>query len=187
MEILEKLFGSTARLRLMKLFMFNPDTTFDTKKMALKLKISPVLLRKELLVLQKSSLIKKRPSGWVLNHSFELLQPLSNLLSHNGPLAHKELIQRLSKVGRVKLIVVSGIFTDQWDGRIDIMLAGDKLNKKTLETTIRSIEADIGKDLRYAALDTVEFHYRAGIGDKLVRDVFDYPHEVVLDKIGIRR
>jgi hypothetical protein len=82
-------------------------------------------------------------------------------------------------------VVISGIFTEQWDGRVDLLIIGNKIRKAVLEATLRNIEAEVGKDLRYACLETPDFIYRLGIGDKLIRDVFDYPHKVILDKIGL--
>ena len=48
------------------------------------------------------------------------------------------------------------------------------------------MESEIGKELRYAFFDTQEFKYRMSIYDKLVRDILDYPHTVLVDKMGIK-
>ena len=72
-----------------------------------------------------------------------------------------------------------------WDNRIDLLIVGERLKKGKLERTIRSMESEIGRELKYSILDTTDFQYRYSIGDKLVRDVFDYQHQIVLDKLGI--
>ena len=54
-----------------------------------------------------------------------------------------------------------------------------------MERVIRSIEAEIGKELRYASFETPDFRYRLGMYDKLVRDILDFPHKKVVDKIGV--
>lgn len=46
------------------------------------------------------------------------------------------------------------------------------------------LEYNLGRELRYAALDQEDFKYRHSIGDKLVRDVLDFEHMVVMDKMG---
>ena len=48
------------------------------------------------------------------------------------------------------------------------------------------MEAEMGRELQYATLSTEEFFYRRSIGDRLVRDVVDFPHEVLVDRIGLR-
>jgi hypothetical protein len=35
----------------------------------------------------------------------------------------------------------------------------------------------LGKELAYAVFDTNDFKYRVSMYDKLLRDMFDYPHE----------
>ena len=187
METLEKLFGSSARIKMMRLFIFNPENVFDSKTIAKKTRVKADTVRREIALLISSGLIKRKTTGtgYVLNQVFDLLQPLQYLLTFNGPITPEDLIKRVGKSGQVKLIVISGIFTEQWDGRVDLLIVGNKIRKGLLEGILRGIEAEVGKDLRYAALDTVDFTYRLGIGDKLIRDVFDYPHKVIFDKIGL--
>jgi hypothetical protein len=47
------------------------------------------------------------------------------------------------------------------------------------------MEADIGKELSYAVCDTADFVYRLNAYDKFIRDVLDYPHETIVDKLGV--
>jgi len=39
--------------------------------------------------------------------------------------------------------------------------------------------------VRYAAFPSDEFQYRLDVYDKLIRDVFDYPHRIIVDRIDI--
>ena len=57
------------------------------------------------------------------------------------------------------------------------------MNRKNIETEIKKIEADIGKELKYAVFDLDEFLYRLNMYDKLIRDVLDFPHEKLINKI----
>jgi hypothetical protein len=193
METLEKLFGSAARVKIMRLFIYNPEAVYDPRGVATKSNVKIETVRRELRALEKARLAKRKVvtykgakiNGWTLDLGFQYLKPLQELLTHMGPLTHQEIIKRLGKTGRIKLIVVSGVFSQQWDGRVDMLIVGDRINRTLLSKTLRTLEAEIGKDLQYAALETPDFQYRMGIGDKLIRDVFDYPHEVVMDKLGL--
>jgi hypothetical protein len=53
------------------------------------------------------------------------------------------------------------------------------MKKSKVEEEIRKLEAEIGAELSYALFDTKEFSYRLNMYDKLVRDILDFPHEVV--------
>ena len=46
-------------------------------------------------------------------------------------------------------------------------------------------DAELGREIRYASFETEDFRYRLGAYDRLLRDVFDYPHSLLIDKIGL--
>lgn len=204
MNTLAKLFGGPAPVRAMRLFLLNPDRPFELSDVAKKAIISSRVARAELARLLEAGLIKrisffteipekakkgkikkKRVSGFVLDQSFGHLYALRMLLFGADIVDKRDVVSRLQKVGKIKLIVLAGIFLRDDDGRIDLLVVGDGLSGKRLEHALRAIESDIGKELRYAAMDTKEFHYRLGMYDKFIRDVFDCPHEKLVDRIGI--
>lgn len=205
MEILEKIFGSAAKVKIMRLFMYNPQTAYDVIDVEERAKISHDDARKELVVLEKIGLIKRkvfskdvvkrhgskthtfkaRRDGFVLDENFYYLTPLQNFLIHINPLRHKDIVNKLSRVGKLKLVIVSGLFIQQPESRIDLLVVGDNIRKSSLESVIKSIEAEIGKELRYTYFETVDFQYRLGMCDKLIRDVLDYPHEKIFDKLSL--
>ena len=54
------------------------------------------------------------------------------------------------------------------------------------EASVRKLEAELGRELRFAAFTTEDFKYRVGVYDRLVRDVLDFPNRILLDKIGLK-
>ena len=102
-----------------------------------------------------------------------------------SPLRDSEIVKRLARVGKLKLVIVSGLFIQNWDSRIDLLVVGDNLRKGTLENTIKILESEIGREIRYAAFETSDFKYRLAVYDKLIRDILDYAHEKLLDKLDI--
>jgi len=205
METLIKMFGGAAPVRVMRLFLSNQDTPFDPADIKLRTNISAAAARKEAKRLLQIKLIKritfqkdvpvrkrgkkttrkKKTQGFILNRSFPYLYALKLLLLGSEVSDKKSVLSRLQSTGRVKLIVISGAFLQNDEGRIDLLVVGDSLSHSRLERVLRAIESDLGKELRYAVMDSREFHYRLGMYDKFVRDVFDNPHETLLDKIGI--
>lgn len=197
-------------VKLLRLFLFNPEHVFTNKEAASRAKITLDTARLELSIMKQMDFIKKKTdyrqtttgkgkksargrsasgrkkvSGWTLDEKFPYLEQLQNFLMSATSVKHKDIPKRLSVSGAIKLIVVAGMFIQNQDSRLDILVVGNNIRKSQLETAIRAIESELGKELRYAVFDTQEFKYRRGIYDKLIRDVFDYPHEIVLDKIGI--
>lgn len=189
MDTLEKIFGGAHRVKLMRLFLFNPVLYFETVDVADRSKIDLSKTRAELNFLAKAELIKKSTRGnkvvWYLNDKFPYLQEFQRLLLDTSLKNSKPILKKLSKIGKLKFIVFSGIFKELTEGRIDILVVAEGAKKSTADTVMASIEADIGKEIRFAVLDTEDFKYRLGVGDRLIRDVLDYPHEIVLDRLGI--
>ena len=61
-----------------------------------------------------------------------------------------------------------------------------KVSEAKIENAMRSLEAELGIEIRYAVFTSEELRYRVGMYDKLTRDVFDYPHQIIVDKIAVR-
>ncbi len=185
MDTLDKLLGGSARVRLLRLFLLNPEVIFSASDIAKKSKVRGSSLRTELNALKVIKLIKKSPKGYKLSRSFEFLVPLRSLLLNTEPFKDDEIVYRFRHAGRLKLVLVSGLFTQDQGSRVDILVVGDRLNRPRVERALRDMESEVGKELSYAVFETPEFKYRMEVYDKFIRDILDYPHKVLLDKIGI--
>ena len=180
MEVLEKILGNSARVKIMRLFLLNRGKGFTGKDVAKRSRISKDAVRRELRLLSSVSFIKKRAKDWSYNSLFKYRGEFEDLLLSSDTLSKEAILNNFKKVGRVKLIIISGVFIKNHDSRVDLLIVGDHLKKRKIEKGIRKIEAEIGIELVYAVFDTKEFLYRLDMYDKLVRDILDYPHEVVL-------
>jgi hypothetical protein len=61
-----------------------------------------------------------------------------------------------------------------------------KFSQSKVEKAIRGLEAEIGIEVRFAAMSSEDLLYRVGMYDKLTRDFFDYEHQVLVDRIGVK-
>lgn len=204
-SVLDELFGGYERLKLIKLFVFSPETAFDLPTIAKRTVVSPSVVKRELTRLihagflkekkmstmteknrgGKKIFVKKKTKGWIISPSFIRRQLLEDFLIQTSAITHGEIIKKTNKVGRAKLVLTSGMFIGDQDSRLDMVFVCDKVNRKTLDKTIKYFESLMGREIRYTALETADFQYRLSMRDKLVRDILDYPHEVVLDKLGV--
>lgn len=205
MDTLTALFGSQAKIKILRLFLFNPTTPLLVKEITERAKCPGAVARKEINNLLKAEIIikqsvskevevvkrKKRSvkkvkgDGFVLNEKFPYLDPLKNLLTIASLHADESLARRFTNAGRIKLFIAAGVFTQNWDSRVDLLIVGDDLNLGKIETVIKVIESEIGKEIAYSAFETQDFEYRFGIHDRLVKDILDYPHVTLLDRLGI--
>jgi len=210
MEILGKLFGSPARVKIMRLFLMNTSEGIETADVTKRAKVNKDVTRKELSLLAGAQFIKQknfvkpartegasarsggdtlkdrkikrtRVKGWFLNPAFPQLEIFKVLLVGSEIMSQEEIGSRFKKAGRIKLLAVAGIFLQARDSRLDILIVGDGLKKGTIESIIKDIEAEVGKELVYAAFETKEFMYRFNMYDKLIHDVLSYPHERIIE------
>jgi hypothetical protein len=194
METLAKLFGGQARVRIMRLFLLNSDNNFELEDVVSRSRVTKVNARKEINALASMNFIKpkvitkegyrgakKKVSAWSLNHEFQYLRSLRDILIDPTLLLQEDLPQRFKQIGKIKLMIVSGVFIGDSKSRADVLIVGDKLKKNILQQVVKSLEAEIGKELDYVVFDTEEFKYRLDMYDKLVCDIIDLPHEKLID------
>ena len=188
MDVLERVFGSSAKVKIMRLFLFNTETPFTLEEIVRRTNVARNIAKKEVANLQKIGLVRRRTvrkkPNWTLDPKFLYIKPLKEFLVEMGPLRHSDVVNRLKKTGKVKLVIVSGVFIHDNESRVDLLVVGDNLKKKLLDNTVRAMEAEIGKELAYAVFDTQDFEYRLGMYDKLLRDILDYPHQKIDNKFG---
>ncbi len=205
MEVLTALFGTIIKVKILRLFLFNAEASFFLEEVAERLMVPAPAARKELGHLLDAGFLKKRlitkdiessqggkpvtkkqhGLGYCLDKKFAYLEPLKSLLTISSIAADDSLAKRFSGVGRLKLLIASGVFIQNWDARVDLLLVGEDLDLHRIETVIKRLEAEIGKELSYSAFETADFEYRYGIHDRLIRDIFDYPHNTLIDRLGI--
>jgi hypothetical protein len=180
MEILEKILGNSARVKIMRLFLLNRSKNFTNKDIVKRSRVNPDVVRRELKLLSSVGFIKKRDINWSFNSVFKYGEEFEDLLVRSDSLNAETILNNFKKVGKVKLVITSGVFIKNDDSRVDLLIVGDKMKRGKIEEGIRKLEAEIGAELVYAVFETKEFLYRLNMYDKLVRDILDYPHEVLL-------
>lgn len=190
MDVLERLFGSAAKVRIMRLFVSNPGLRFGGGEIAERTKTSPEAVRREVHNLAVVGLVERRLRGrsreFQLDPAFPLLIPLRSILKSNLASNKKELIRRFGRSGKLTLLVIAGVFLENNDARADLLVVGNHLRKNAVEKAVKGLEAELSRELSYAVLDTADFTYRLTACDKFVRDILDYPHQILLDKIGLK-
>lgn len=205
-SILEKLFGSAPRIKIIRLFLLNSENLFTTEDVSRRAKTATPMTKRELSLLKGINFIKqseqiveeaiklksgetktkkKKITGFSLNPLFPLLHALKNLVVNAAPVDKEKLIKELSTVGKIKMMIFSGMFTQSEGNRVDLLLAGDSIRETKLDKVLKNIEAEIGKEIAYSVFKTEDFIYRLGMYDKFIRDVLDNPHEKVVNKLNI--
>lgn len=186
-DTLSRLFGSTTRVKLLRLFLFNPEEVFTSKEVAERARVTVSDASRELGLFTSIKLITRsngKVARFTLNPDFPYTTNLQNLLL-NASARAGDIYEKIKRVGIIKLVVVSGIFVGEIEGRVDLLIVADRVQEDTLQKHIRVLESEIGREIRYALLTTQEFFYRLNMNDHLLRDVLDYTHRIMFDRLDI--
>lgn len=201
MEILAKLFGGEARVKMLRLFLMNRAVEFTLDEIVARSRVRAPIAKKELRSLENAGVIKmkivsrevergrgaqykvvkKKFPAWVFVSSFMYSDALHSLLVEADTFKKEELLSRFKKAGKIKLCVIAGIFLRLPDSRIDLLIVGDNLKSRKIEDAIKLLQAELGKEISYAVFDSEEFRYRRDMYDKLLCDIFEFPHERLVE------
>ena len=189
-QILEKLFDSPAKLRLLKLFLRNPGETFTLADIRRRTMVETAAVKAQLQKLQDMRLVsstKKRGQNeylFTVNPSFTFYDELQNLILKSSPADEDKIATRIRNMGKVRLVILSGIFMkpDRENSRTDILVVADAISEQRFRNYIRQLEAEAGVEIQYTILATEEYEYRTKMFDRFLRDILEKPHKVVVGR-----
>jgi len=194
------LFGNAARVKLLRFFLFNPSKEFIFDDISKRARLVRRTARTEMTSLEKAGVIKQKTiyieqeghkkkvkaTAYTLNKDFPELAALQTFLFETAPIDGKNLLKHLRAAGTLDFVGISGVFVRDFEQRLDVILAMKKFSQSKVEKAIRGLEAEIGIEVRFAAMSSEDLMYRVGMYDKLTRDFFDYNHQVLIDRIGVK-
>ena len=189
-EPLEELFGSPVKLQLMKLFFRNQEKQFLLKDIFKASRTEKQTTRKYLKKLEKIGLIRKRKISprkqiFYLNPDFEFFNELKELILKSSPVSKEKMLKQIKKLGKIKLVLLSGLFVGSKTARADLLIVGDNLNQRKISTFIKKIETEAGTEINCAAMNTDEFNYRYDMYDRFVRDLLEEKNELLINHLGL--
>ncbi|MBP6859181.1 MAG: winged helix-turn-helix transcriptional regulator [Candidatus Magasanikbacteria bacterium] len=196
--MLEQLFGSKTRVKLLHIFFHSPERPFYVRELARLAESQLNAVRRELGNLQKVGIIMPvvvdaieavesagtgRSKYYKLDPSCLLYTELKSLLFKAQILYERELIEVLkAKAGKIKMLLFTGCFTDAKNAETDILLVGE-IRPMLVSKLVADFEKKLGKPLRYTIMSEKEFNDRREIGDKFLYSIFEGKHVSAVDEL----
>ena len=176
--MLKNLFTSNARVKLLTLFLLNPEREYFVRELTRELDEQINSVRRELDNLKKVGLLKSRARNrrkfYSVNKGHILFRELRSIIVKITN-SSDNLIKNIAKLGKVDFLLVSGIFVRK-DAPVDLLVAGD-LDKDELEKFLDTLET---KDaIKFSVLDTKDFIYRLKCRDKFILDLVQDPDNII--------
>lgn len=195
--MVEQLFGSKTRVKLLQLFFSNPNRSFYVREITRKIDEQINSVRRELANLLSIGIISSDNNNnrlyYEVNQQYEYYKALSAIFGKGVMTAATTVskekagepegdeIGQLKRVGNVELAVLTGQFTRDESSGIDMLVVGD-VNQAKLNKYVSELEAKEGKEIRFVSMDVQEFDYRSQVKDKFLSTLYGAKKQVLIDK-----
>lgn len=199
--MIEQLFGSKTRVKLLQLFYSNPNRSFYVREITRKIDEQINSVRRELANLLNVGIIVSDNTNnrlyYEVNQTYEFYDPLraifggarvnsdpdtSTAKSKKSTTTPEE--EKLKGLGHLEVLIYTGQFTRDERSGIDMLVVGD-INQNALQKFVTELEAQENKEIRYTVMSPTEFGYRRQIKDRFITTVLDSKKQVLVDRSGI--
>jgi hypothetical protein len=137
--------------------------------------------------MRRERAVSKKPV-YALDTDFEFFYELRDLILKSSPAEKDKMVEKLNKIGRIKLAIISGVFINKenLDPLVtDLFIVGDDIDRRKLRAFLKAVEAEVGKEIKFAVMDKDEFQYRLAMFDRFIRVLLEGPHEKLIDRLGL--
>ena len=201
--MIEQLFGSKTRVKLLQLFYSNPNRSFYVREITRKIDEQINSVRRELANLLNVGLITSDTSNnkvyYEVNQKYEFYTPLQEIFGGSVAKVSESTSAKTAKaidlplrdeasdlkaLGNVEVAALMGQFTRDETAGVDVLIVGN-VNQNALNKYVTELERQEGKDLRYTVFSLEDFTYRLQIKDRFTANVLRAKKQVLLDKPGL--
>lgn len=195
--MVEQLFGSKTRVKLLQLFYSNPNRSFFVREITRKIDEQINSVRRELSNLLNIGIITSETTNnklyYEVNQKFEYYAPLKEIFGGGVTKTAKkaaadgeapEEATGLDAIGHVEMALYTGQFTRDDSSGIDFLVVGD-VNPNALRKYVTELEEKENKELRYTFMRLPDFQYRRQINDRFITGVLNAKNQVLVDIHGL--
>lgn len=182
--MLEQLFGSRTRVKLLRLFLTNPSTAFYVRELTRKIDEQLNSVRRELANLLSLGIVVAAEHDdkkfYQLNTSFVLAEELKAVLLKSQILVEQHLVKHIKELGKIRYLALTGSFTGTKTSATDMIVVG-KVDRALLVRAVERFQREVGREINYTLLSAREFDERRNLGDKFLLTILNNPKIVVVD------
>jgi hypothetical protein len=203
--VIEQLFGSKTRVKLLQLFYSNPNRSFYVREITRKIDEQINSVRRELANLLSIGIISSDDNAnrlyYEVNQKDEDYDALAaifgggvmtaktaKVVSKDGKEApvvavtkDSSELKAIKALGNVEVALFTGQFTRDETSGIDFLIVGD-VNHTKLTKYVEELEVKEGKEIRYVHMTADEYAYRNEVNDRFLVTVKAAKKQVLIDK-----
>ena len=194
--MIDALFGSKTRVKLLGLFMNNPDRSFYVREITRNIDEQINSVRRELANLVRIGIITDKSVDnrlyYQVDTKFKYYHALHEMFADDSEVVSGAKVSiddwatRFRAATGVQVVVFAGTMVYGSASKIDLLIAGsNRMDQGKVKTLIKALERDAGTSLNYTILSLDDLYYRLSIRDRFVLDVLESNHTIVLDSAGV--
>jgi hypothetical protein len=196
--MLEQLFGSKTRVKLLQLFLANSEKKYYIREITRLLDCQINSVRREVENLASFGILKgvngnevkdvknkkneAQKKYFQANLDFPLFSELKSLILRSHLIIKKGLLREILKAGNIYYLALAGIFVDTGNGPVDIFIVG-KVRKDKIEKIISKFEKELNRRINYTLLSKTEFNYRKDVTDRFIYEILEGEKIVVVNNM----
>lgn len=196
--MIDALFGSKTRVKLLHLFLNNQGNSFYVREITRKIDEQINSVRRELSNMLAIGIIISDSADnklyYQVNQRYEYYVPLRMIFNDNitnnkiskagAENTSKDYENILRGMPGLRLAIFSGILVQDSISSVDIILVGD-LSTLKIKSFIKHVENNEGRDINYSVLSYEDFYYRLSVKDKFITEILSDKHNVIIDQDNI--
>ena len=197
-DMIDALFGSKTRVKLLHLFLNNPGQSFYVREITRKIDEQINSVRRELSNMLDVGVITSDSADnklyYQVDQRYDYYVPLRAIFGDNVDQSHmvaassvgaaEEYSVALRAIPALTLAMLAGVLVKGSNSKIDVLLVGN-VSPAKVKTAIKVIEAGEGRDINYTVLSYDEFYYRLSVRDRFITEILNGKYAVVVDKDNV--
>lgn len=194
--MIDALFGSKTRVKLLHLFLSNPGKSFYVREITRLIDEQINSVRRELANMLAVGVITSDSADnklyYQVNQRYEYYIALRAIFTDQRnevlevPAASKQWHALLSGLPSLQLAVAAGVLVKGSLSSVDLLLVGSVPPLK-VKALLQKIESEEGREINYTILQYDEFYYRLSVRDKFITGILGEKHTILVDADNILR
>jgi len=195
--MIDSLFGSKTRVKLLHLFLNNPEKSFYVREITRMIDEQINSVRRELANMVSVGIVQQDAIDnklyYSVNEDYPYIKPLAAIFSDKntedgaGAASSVSWKDSLGRMRGLRLAIISGKLVVGSSSAVDLLLVGDDMSVVTIKNLVKKIEKDRKIEINYAVISYDDFYYRMSVKDRFIMDIVRNKHSVLVDTENIMR
>lgn len=198
--MIDKLFGSKTRVKLLHLFLNHPGQSFYVREITRLIDEQINSVRRELSNMLEVGVITSDTADnklyYEVNQRYEYYTALRAIfagetidatkpsVAADEESVNEQYLSTIAGISALRLAILSGVLVRGSTSSVDVLLVGNLPTAK-VKAAIAIIEKLEGREINYSVMSYDDFYYRLSVRDKFIMEILTSKHTVAIDKDNV--